>query len=591
MLIGILYIVLLAIISYGFGRFLLYLLKVPFRDSWEELIFSIGIGLGLLSLGILILGLFKLLYLSVFVGFLILGLTISFPYLKALFKKLIHHKFNWINLTFFVLMIFVIGFEFALLDWSPLDFDELNYHLALPATYLRSHAITVIPYNMFSNFPLNIEMLFMPALALKSTFACRSVSLLFLALCGITIFAMTKRYFNAKAALFSSAIFLGLPNVIRHSILAYNDFGLVFFILLSIYALLNWERDNNDLWLVLSGAFCGLSIGVKYSGGINFAFLALYIFFSRRNLKPLTYFLGSGLILILPWLLKNIAFVNNPVYPFLYSIFGGKYWSAFNMERYLRIMSGYGPKNLFALPWYLIGEWKTDFPLGPVPFVILPFVLFLRGVDRRIKYFLAYAVLYFFIWLRLSPTIRFLLPPTALLCIIGGYTIDKYYGRSKILYNLFLLFIAGFLFYYSWMIGSGIIQGSPYVKDQLKGYFQIAAYVNKDLPPFSKILFIGEPRTFGFEKEIITSSMFDTAVITEIIESSENSQEIAQKLKQKGITHILVNEVRMVWLKTYFNYFNWEDSSQETLFEKFLKSRHLKPVKKINVTTIYKISE
>ena len=590
MLIGILYIVLLAIISYGFGRFLLYLLKVPFRDSWEELIFSIGIGLGLLSLGILILGLFKLLYPSVFVGFLILGLTLSFPFLKALFKKLIHHKFNWTNLIFFVLMIFVIGSEFALLNWSPLDFDELNYHLALPATYLRSHAITVIPYNMFSNFPLNVEMLFMPALALKSTFACRSVSLLFLALCGITIFAMTKRYFNAKAALFSSAIFLGLPNVIRHSILAYNDIGLVFFILLSIYALLNWERDNNDLWLVLSGAFCGLSIGVKYSGGINFAFLALYIFFSRRNLKPLTYFLGSGLIFVLPWLLKNIAFVNNPVYPFLYSIFGGKYWSAFNMERYLRILSGYGPKNLSALPWYLIGEWKTDFPLGPVLFIILPFIFFVKNIDKKIKYFLIYAVLYFMIWIKVSPTIRFYLPPAALLCIIGGYTTEKYYEKSKTLHGLLMLVVIFALFYYLCFIGMSIIQGSPLAKQQENEHLQRVAYVNRNLPSDTKILFIAEPRTFGFEKKVITNSIFDKEIMVELVKASKDTKEIIRELKKRKVAYLLINEPRLTWF-TKINYFNWDNDHQKKLFEEFLKSPHLKPIKKINVTTIYKISE
>ncbi len=590
MLIGILYIVLLAIISYGFGRSLFYFFKLSFRDSWEELIFSIGIGLGLLSLAILILGLFKLLYLSVFIGFLILGLTLSFPYLKALFKKLIHHKFNRINLIFFVLMIFVIGFEFALLNWSPLDFDELNYHLALPATYLRNHAITVIPYNMFANFPLNVEMLFIPALALKSTLACRSVNLLFLSLCAIAIFAMTKRYFNAKVALLSSAIFLGLPNVIRYSILAYNDFGLVFFILLSIYALLNWKRDNDNLWLVLSGAFCGLSIGVKYSGAVNFLFLSLFIIFKKRNLKPLIYFIMPCLITLLPWLTKNLVFVNNPVYPLLYNIFGGKYWNAFNMERYLRIMSGYGPRNLFSIPWYLIWEWKTDFPLGPAIFIPLPFIFFIRNIDKKIKYFLAYALFYFLIWIKIFPIIRFFLPPAALLCVIGGYTIDKYYKKSKILYSTFILVVAFSLFHYLWSIGTGIIQGAALVNQQLNGYFQSVTYVNRNLPWDSKILFIAEPRTFGLEREVITNSIFDKEIIVEIVKASKDTREILRELKQKKVGYLLINKSRLIWF-TEIDFFNWDNDHQKKLFEEFLKSPHLKPIKKINVTTIYKISE
>jgi 4-amino-4-deoxy-L-arabinose transferase-like glycosyltransferase len=400
---------------------------------------------------------------------------------------------------------------------------------------------------------------------------------------------MAKRYFNAKTALFSSLIFLGLPSVIMHSTSAYSDFGLVFYVLLSIYALLNWQRENNVFWLVSSGIFCGLSIGAKYTGAINLLLLTLFIIIRQKKIKPLIYFLAPCLVIVLPWLAKNMIFVNNPVYPFLYNIFGGKYWNAFNMERYYRILGSYGPKNLSSMPWYLIGEWKTDIPLGPILFIILPFTLILKKIDNKIKYFLLYAILYFMIWAMTAPVIRFYLPPAALGCVICGYTIERYERKSKILYNLSIFLAISLLFYYLWFVGTGLAEATPIIKQEVEEYFQGVEYINRNLPPRSKILLVGEARTFGVEKEAITSSIFDTAIMAEIVKSSKNTSEIKRELKQKDISHLLLNEVRLDWSKAKFDYFNWQNRSQEVLFERFIKSPHLKLVKKINRILIFKI--
>ena len=113
MFIGLLYALLLAVVSYGLGR--TFFLKFSFNDPWEESLFAIGLGLGLISLILLLLGLFKLLYPPVFIGFSVLGFALSSFHLK----KFIGLRFSRYDLTFLALLILVIGVEATLVNWSP----------------------------------------------------------------------------------------------------------------------------------------------------------------------------------------------------------------------------------------------------------------------------------------------------------------------------------------------------------------------------------------------------------------------------------------------------------------------------------------
>jgi len=589
MIIALFFITLLALAAYGAGKSVLCRLKIFPTSPWEDYVFSSGLGLGAIALGILLLGLSKLLYPPVLVSLAVILIVISAPHLLTLAKKLPTLRPTRWDLFFLLALLLITGLEFSLINWSPLDFDELNYHLALPEIFFRSHAVAAIPYNIFSNFPLNVEMLYLPALAWEGAHACRAVHLFFLLLCTITVFSMARRYFNPRAALFSALIFMGIPNVIRHSVLAYNDFGLLLYILLSIHALLAWESSQDDHWLVLSGVFCGLAVGAKYTGAINLLLLSLFIFARTKKMKPLIVFLLPGFLLVSPWLLKNVFFVGNPVYPFLYSIFGGKYWSAFNMQRYLSIMNAYGTRDLASLPRHMTLAWEMDFPLGPALFIFLPFLLFLKRVDHRIKLLLSYAVLYFLFWVNTSPVNRFFLPAAALLCVISGYTLAGYREKSKVLYGIFVALLLATLSYYLFVIGTGVVRGSAPVKATLNEYFQTASYINQDLPRQAKLLFIGEPRAYGFNKNIVTSSMFDTAPISVLVKTSANAGEVAARLRQQGYTHLLLNQNRMVWLSSYFNYFNWESDAQKALFQRFLESGYLREVKRIGPFRVLEI--
>ena len=234
-------------------------------------------------------------------------------------------------------------------------------------------------------------------------------------------------------------IFFSMPSVIFTMTFTFNDLALTYYIILSVYAFVNWIKLRNIRWLTLSGIFAGLAMGTKYSGIICFIILLGFIIIAARrlSLKELSIFSLAALLPVLPWLIKNLIFVGNPVYPFLYEIFGGANWDGFDVQRFTREMSHYGPSlgiwRYLSLPLFITCDWGTgDIPIGPIILLCLPFLFFIKNVDKTIKYLLIFCFLYFLFWTNTSMVIRFLFPCVALLCPVIGYIIVSIQGSTEV---------------------------------------------------------------------------------------------------------------------------------------------------------------
>ena len=99
------------------------------------------------------------------------------------------------------------------------------------------------------------------------------------------------------------------------------------FSFLSFYALCLWAGNSRGQWIYSRsrGFFAGCAIGCKYTGAIPLAIGLLFLWMKHRA-EPLSRLLRSELIyaatalfVFSPWLLKNIIYFGNPVFPFFYS--------------------------------------------------------------------------------------------------------------------------------------------------------------------------------------------------------------------------------------------------------------------------------
>jgi 4-amino-4-deoxy-L-arabinose transferase-like glycosyltransferase len=180
---------------------------------------------------------------------------------------------------------------------------------------------------------------------------------------------------------------------------AYTDLALAFYCAAVLYLLwLALDSTNGRPW-ILSGIFCGMAMGIKYTSFVlPLVALALLVWTSRRHLldalAPTVRFTVAAVLVASPWYLRNWIWVGNPFYPFL---FGGKYWDAFLAAHYAQSGTGIGfnLRELILMPLNLaLGQRDANFydgRIGPLWLILLPACLWLlwnhhKAKERRALY-------------------------------------------------------------------------------------------------------------------------------------------------------------------------------------------------------------
>ncbi|MFQ5411474.1 MAG: ArnT family glycosyltransferase [Phycisphaerae bacterium] len=215
-------------------------------------------------------------------------------------------------------------------------YDVLEYHLGAPKDYFDAGRISYLPHNIYSNFPFNVEMLYLLSMILHGdpiggifTAKLLNVSLALLAVAAVWL---AGREFGPASGLVAGLLAATCPFFVYLSGVAYVENSLVFFASMALAAMLRAIRDpeRRARWMLASGLFAGLACGCKYTAVTAVAiplFVAALIFSSRpRPIRPrlVWAFCGGCLIAFSPWLLKNILATGNPVFPLATDLFGAQ---------------------------------------------------------------------------------------------------------------------------------------------------------------------------------------------------------------------------------------------------------------------------
>jgi hypothetical protein len=76
-------------------------------------------------------------------------------------------------------------------------------------------------------------------------------------------------------------------------------------------------------------------------------------------------------------------------------------------------------------------------------------------------------------------------------------------------------------------------------------YYPVIQYANANIPGDSKILFVAEMRGYYCERDyLITTNAYledEGIILRKLIVESQDTEEVIQKLKHMGITHILIS--------------------------------------------------
>jgi hypothetical protein len=277
--------------------------------------------------------------------------------------------------------------EFILALTPPIARDALIHHLAIPKLWIIHGGFYDTPWAVYSYYPMNLDLLYLIPLYFGNDIIPNFIHLGFGTGTAVIIYYYLRRRLNHVAGLLGGLIFISTPIIIRLSIVAYVDLGLVFFITASILAFLRWRESEykQHKWLLISSIAMGLALGTKYNALVAWFFFTLaLVFICSRDIgdqwKAVKYgliFFIISLVVFSPWLIKNIILTGNPLYPLFNGIFNS---NAGNDGGTYSVASGYSHLGMFKIREMLYGEslWEI---------LLIPVRIFFQGQDNSARYF------------------------------------------------------------------------------------------------------------------------------------------------------------------------------------------------------------
>jgi hypothetical protein len=473
---------------------------------------------------------------------------------------------------------FVLGLG-LLCAWAPPTYyDSLVYHLALPLRYLQEGRVGFVPFNHYSHFPQNMEMIFGWFLALGSDVAAHVFVLGSAALTGLLLWSVGAR----EGRRWDLVLFLTAPCVLLLSTETYVEAPLALFSFLTVLAVERGHRRGERRWFVWAGVVAGFAAGIKYTAILTPLVLTPMILLTprvraRERFARWALFGGAAFLVFLPWLVKNYFYTGgNPVFPFLPSVFPAKnvFLAEASARSYFQVLDEYKGSSsllwdLFRLPLRLVsnatafgGGFDVTGDLGwALPLLLLPLGGLAKGPGRRFLWI--YLLLHIVLWASFRPVLRFLFPVFPLVCLLAGEgaaaVLDRLpvWGRRAALAlgGVFLV-LNGVHFYWvervrdPFPVALGLQTRDQYLKAKLD-YYPAMAFMGDHLPPEARVLFLGDQRAYYCPRRHLAPMALLPAPMRAWAEDCADGAALEDKLKSMGFTHVYFHEREAERLKSY----------------------------------------
>lgn len=548
------------------GGAVLFALGIP-KESLtlsEIRLFSIGVGIILLALGILVVGSFVFLnYGSVLA---LIGLLIVVPLLlgkRNLFsfqRTIAQNGFSKGRLLFWLLLVGVLALSWFQALTPPIGNDALAYHLAHPKEFILQGKVSYLPLTRESLWPYQTEMLYTLGLLFQGTGSAQLFHWAFYGLTALAIYVLGRRFYAQGAAFLAVLVFIFTPAVFTQSGQAYVDLSLAFFIFIAFYAFLLQGEIGQAKAALLSGVLCGGALATKYLALGPAAFLLLFWMIQTRcKGKACLLFVAGCAAVAGVWYLRSWVIIGNPVYPFLPQIFNG---NGFESQAGRHVGMG---KDLISVA--LFGWNITMHPqrfggeaVGPLYLAFLPFLAFqLRGARGESRWLLLFVFTYFTFLFFQSQHARFIISLLPFLAVGAGVSLDFLLKRGALakiasgsILVLTILAHSGWFVYHgrhAWVIASGRMPFRDYLARFERSY-QGYSYLKEHVRKGERVFNAGEVRRFYNE---IPGTLYDT-------------EAWRVWLKKKGWDPVSYFQTE------YFDYIWLEDSSDKVFFEYVAKN-------------------
>ncbi len=522
-------------------------MRLPLYPSLK-LPFDFAIGAGSVSLLLLLLGLLRLYQPFVFVcvGF--------FLMCCARFRR---NHWRWKALLPATLSSSLL-LPLALAE--PFFYDALVYHLALPWQALLEGGWTPHPENVYATLPPMAQLCALPLLAAKVPRAYAVLHLLTFVFAGGALYAMARVWGGKSLAALASFCLPLIP---------------LFVLVPALPAAEGWAVLNLALGACLSlhyrllppvGILAGLAVASRLQAlPVAAALIAGAILrchaWQHRALALSGFLLGSSL-----WWGKNWFLLGEPFLPF-----GASAADALSKDAARPSLMAVGVAGA------LRSALATLFPHASylLPLALAAFGATCLGWSRRTRLVAVLAGVGLLSWPFIGLIPRFLsgtsvfwlaLPTAARsgLSRVASWLALSVVALLGLVVSVQQLFRWGGLA----LVSRAQIAHARFV---INNPFPAFAKAQK-LPPHAKVLFVGEPRGFGFPRRFVAPSHLDVHPLADLVESAQDWEGIFQQLKRQGFTHLLVNWAELQRLVLGYPCAPWRSPRGQTRFMQLIQA-------------------
>ena len=364
---------------------------------------------------------------------------------------------------------------------------------------------------------------------------------------GLTLLAtfMLARELGLRKAAFMTASLLTTASLFTLELVNYGYITIAwsFYIAVACFYLVKLWHEKTLYASLMFGLSFGAALLTTY---LSFIFVASLLVLMLSNVlirrernflikfKPLIIGLIGSFGILLPWSIRNYVLLQNPFYPWLYELFGGKGLDL--------VMMRMVPQPKYNLQQLFIDNTLLGLPNDDIGYTLLIFGLIgsIYLIWRREKnsayvgwltftfftVFLAFMSLYY-------GYERYLLMVAPLLAVSAGHLLNKIFSTNKrSLKTLFLVSIVIFsLPNYVYLI-SLIPSGAPVGETEPLSY--VGHYIDSYLSPNATIL-TNELQLYFINREAINVYNLPEAF------QAKNVTELIYSLKLHNVTHVLIN--------------------------------------------------
>lgn len=456
-----------------------------------------------------------------------------------------------------IVMLITGALTFAVCFLPEINHDAVCYQLNVPKMFIQQASIQPIFYEFNSYIPLFMNHLYAVALLFKSV----PTAKLFHWWTGFFLFfsffvTISEELKNKTIAIALATVLWLTPTSINEITTTYVDVAGAFFIFLSFVLYQSWSKQKEASILFLSGLLLGFGISIKLlflMGAISMFVLLLTELRQKEHkntiFKSLIYFIFGGFLGCGYWFIRNWIFYNNPVYPFMGHLFGtkplgfGETYATFGVPRtiwtylFLPFNLTFDPKS------YGIGHWPGPFYLCSLPLAVIG-----AYCVKPARAALIFTFSFLTLWYFMAQNNRYLLPVLPIYLLSVAYGLDytrKWFKKNYLMsigrgvfYSYLLAFLVLTIYHYrqETLPLLGIGNKETYLRNYERTY-DIAEWIDKNIPQESLMLNAGEVRQFYFNRPMLREPWFH---LRHKYQEGKTHEEVLNDLRQNGFTHVLM---------------------------------------------------